>query len=88
MGGHGAIVMGLRNPALFQSISGFSPISNPTKVNWGKGIVFKNYLGEENREKWAEYDSCELAEKYNGPAREILIDQVKLKLQFHPMLKC
>lgn len=76
MGGHGAICIGLRNPTLFQSISAFAPITNPINVSWGKDVVLKNYLGEENLEKWSLYDSCEIAEKYDGPIREILVDQV------------
>ena len=30
MGGHGALVFGLRNPDRFQSISAFSPICHPS----------------------------------------------------------
>jgi S-formylglutathione hydrolase len=76
MGGHGAIVCGLRNPDLFKSISAFAPISNPTQTSWGKDKTFKNYLGEENLDKWGLYDSCEIIKGYQGPLREILVDQV------------
>ena len=76
MGGHGAIVIGLRNPELFSSISAFAPICNPCNSPWGRDKTFKNYLGEENKDKWATYDSSELSKTYDGPARQILVDQV------------
>lgn len=36
MGGHGALVLGLRHPELYRSISAFAPICNPINVPWGK----------------------------------------------------
>jgi len=74
MGGHGAIVCGLRNPDIFKSISAFAPASNPTQTPWGQK-AFKNFLGEQNRAKWDVYDSCELVKSYGGSARDILVDQ-------------
>ena len=35
-GGHGALVIGLRNPEIYKSISAFSPIVAPSQVPWGK----------------------------------------------------
>jgi S-formylglutathione hydrolase len=35
MGGHGAIILALRNPGAFKSVSAFSPICNPTQASWG-----------------------------------------------------
>jgi len=55
MGGHGALVLALRNPERFQSVSAFSPISNPVKCPWGVK-AFTAYLGDE-REEWANYDA-------------------------------
>ncbi|CAL8072962.1 unnamed protein product [Orchesella dallaii] len=75
MGGHGAMVCGLRNPELFLSISAFAPICNPTQTEWGKDVALKNYLGEENKDKWNIYDSTELMKTYDGPERNILVDQ-------------
>jgi len=76
MGGHGAIVCGLRRPDLFQSISAFAPIVNPIITIWARDKVFKNYLGDENEDKlWPLYDSCEIMKSYTGPARDILVDQ-------------
>jgi len=75
MGGHGAIVCGLRNPDVFKSISAFAPASNPSKSPWGQDMAFKNFLGEQNKDKWNVYDSCELIKDYGGPIRNILVDQ-------------
>ena len=36
MGGHGALMIGLRNQSRFSSISAFSPITNPTQCPWGE----------------------------------------------------
>jgi S-formylglutathione hydrolase len=35
MGGHGALTIGLKNPAMFKSISAFSPICHPSECPWG-----------------------------------------------------
>ena len=51
MGGYGALMIGLKNPARFNSISAFAPISNPTQVPWGRK-AFTAYLGEGAWEKW------------------------------------
>ncbi|VDK57001.1 unnamed protein product [Gongylonema pulchrum] len=44
MGGHGAIVIGLRNPEKFRSISAFAPICNPINCAWGKKVRFEDDL--------------------------------------------
>jgi len=75
MGGHGAMVCGLRKPETLLSISAFAPICNPTECTWGKETALKGYLGEENRDKWNLYDSVEIMKTYSGPEREILVDQ-------------
>jgi len=61
MGGHGALVLALRNPKLFTSVSAFSPICNPINAPWGKK-AFSNYLGE-NENEWQQYDASELMAK-------------------------
>lgn len=73
MGGHGALVIGLREKELFKSISAFSPIVNPTNCPWGQK-AFRGYLGE-NKEEWKEYDACELLLKGHTASSDILIDQ-------------
>jgi len=72
MGGHGALVIGLRNPDLFKSISAFSPICAPTHCPWGQK-AFTNYLGDD-KELWKEYDASELV-KISNIKSKILIDQ-------------
>lgn len=72
MGGHGALVLALRNPGRYRSVSAFSPIVAPSRVPWGEK-AFTAYLGDE-RALWAEWDACELVES----ARErlpLLVDQ-------------
>mgnify|MGYP005705744605 CR=1 FL=1 len=58
MGGHGALMIALRNPALFSSVSAFSPIANPSEVPWGQK-AFSNYLGND-KSQWLQYDACHL----------------------------
>lgn len=58
MGGHGALMIALRNPDLYQSATAFSPVSNPVNCPWGKK-AFNAYLGADPK-KWQQYDSCEL----------------------------
>lgn len=61
MGGHGAIMMGLKEPNRFASISAFAPILNPTQVPWGKK-AFSAYLGSDES-SWQEWDSTSLMEQ-------------------------
>ncbi len=58
MGGHGALVIGLRNAGAYESISAFAPIVNPTQCPWGHK-AFGNYLGLD-QDSWKQYDACEL----------------------------
>lgn len=72
MGGHGALVAGLRNPAQYRSVSAFAPIAAPMQVPWGEK-AFGNYLGAD-RSTWAAYDaSTLLASRPRGDT--ILVDQ-------------
>ncbi len=73
MGGHGALVIGLRNSEIFSSISAFSPIVNPVECPWGQKAL-EGYLGK-NKENWENYDSCLLLKKKNVHHNPILIDQ-------------
>lgn len=72
MGGHGALIIALRNPNIFQSVSAFAPIVAPLQVPWGKR-AFEGYLGP-NKDNWKKYDACELI-KSNEWQHDILIDQ-------------
>lgn len=65
MGGHGALVIGLRNADRFAAISAFSPICAPMEVPWGEK-AFSQYLGDD-RKTWAAYDaSAILSSADNG----------------------
>lgn len=72
MGGHGALVIGLRNSDRYTSISAFSPITNPTQCPWGEK-AFSAYLGDD-REQWKQYDAVEII-KSNGQTLPIRVDQ-------------
>lgn len=72
MGGHGALVTALRDPARWHSVSAFAPICNPVAVPWGQK-AFSRYLGAEAA-GWGDWDASVLMRKraYPGP---ILVDQ-------------
>ncbi len=72
MGGHGALVIGLRNRERYRSISAFSPICNPVNCPWGIK-AFSGYLGDDQRQ-WQQYDASILLEKAQNPL-PILVDQ-------------
>ena len=72
MGGHGALVMALRNAERFRSCSAFAPIVNPSTADWAAN-AFERYLGPD-RDTWRAYDSVALVEDGLG-FDEILIDQ-------------
>jgi len=71
MGGHGALVIGLRNAARFRSVSAFSPIVSPLNCAWGQKAM-RGYLGDD-QSAWLAYDSCELL-KSHRPAGPLLVD--------------
>ncbi|QSL93181.1 S-formylglutathione hydrolase [Ectopseudomonas toyotomiensis] len=72
MGGHGALICALKNPGHYQSVSAFSPISNPMNCPWGEK-AFSLYLGEE-RSRWREWDASVLIAEASEKL-PILIDQ-------------
>jgi len=72
MGGHGALVIALRNPGRYRSVSAFSPIVAPSQVPWGEKALGA-YLGAA-RENWTQYDATALIA--NAKERlHLLIDQ-------------
>ncbi|MBC1308639.1 S-formylglutathione hydrolase [Listeria booriae] len=73
MGGHGALVIGLRNPDRFRAISAFSPIVNPSDVPWGMK-AFDAYLGAD-KQAWASWDASKLLASHDGKPVPILLDQ-------------
>lgn len=74
MGGHGALVVALRNPQRYRSVSAFSPIVNPTASPWGRK-AFSHYLGDDT-ENWRNYDATCLMETVHSSGHlPMLIDQ-------------
>jgi len=74
MGGHGALVLALRHPGRYKSVSAFAPIAAPTKCPWGEK-AFSGYLGDD-RAAWEQYDASALMQKASSPYPQgILIDQ-------------
>ncbi len=87
MGGHGALVIALRNPGRFRSVSAFAPIVAPSQVPWGEK-AFGAYLGED-RDAWKAYDAVALIEGATerlpllidqGSADEFLASQLRPEL--------
>jgi len=73
MGGHGALVIALRNPGDYRSVSAFAPVATPSAVPWGEK-AFTGYLGPA-REAWREWDASALVRAGRRLERPILIDQ-------------
>ena len=72
MGGHGALVVALRNPGRYRSVSAFSPIVAPSQVPWGEKALGA-YLGND-RETWQAWDATALIAGASGQL-PLLIDQ-------------
>lgn len=73
MGGNGALVIALRNPCDYRSLSAFAPVATPSEVPWGQK-AFTGYLGPA-REAWREWDATALVRagrRFDGP---ILVNQ-------------
>ncbi|MCY1005437.1 S-formylglutathione hydrolase [Nannocystis pusilla] len=73
MGGHGALVLGLREPGKFASVSALAPIVAPSQVPWGTK-AFSAYLGQD-RQLWRPYDATALVEDGHRRPDLIRIDQ-------------
>ena len=75
MGGHGALTLALRRPALFTSVSAFAPIASPTRCPWGRK-AFTAYLGK-HEGAWRGHDASLLIEDgaSHGRFDDILVDQ-------------
>jgi len=72
MGGHGALVLALREPERYVSVSAFAPICKPTRCDWGRK-AFTAYLGADET-SWAAYDASLLLAK-TGSQLPILVSQ-------------
>ncbi len=72
MGGHGAMVIGLRNPNRFRCISAFAPICSSMNSALGQ-IALPAYLGNDTK-VWKDYDACELISRTEH-ILPLLVDQ-------------
>jgi S-formylglutathione hydrolase len=73
MGGHGALTIALRNPAIYRSVSAFAPITSPMRCPWGEKAL-TGYLGNDRR-RWRDYDATALIEDRGWTGPTILVDQ-------------
>ena len=83
----GALMIALKNPGRYRSVSAFSPIVAPSQVPWGEK-AFSAYLGDD-RAQWLAWDTCALIESAQerlpllvdqGEADEFLAGQLKPEL--------
>jgi S-formylglutathione hydrolase len=88
MGGHGALVIALRDPATYRSLSAFAPISSPLRCPWGEKALI-GYLGAD-RTRWRSYDAAVLIAEAGWKGPPILVDQGTqdqfVDTQLHPEL--
>ena len=86
MGGHGALVVALRNPGRYRSVSAFAPICSPTRCSWGEKLL-TTYLG--GVAAGTDYDATRLIEVAEeklpllidqGDRDEFLVEQLKPEL--------
>ena len=87
MGGHGALIVALKNPGRYRSVSAFAPIVAPSQVPWGQKALAA-YLGTDYK-AWHEWDATELVANASerlpllvdqGEADEFLDNQLKPQL--------
>ena len=72
MGGHGALILALKNPGRWKSVSAFAPISSAMRSAWGEKAL-GGYLGPD-RAAWRRYDATALMED-GARLGELLVDQ-------------
>jgi S-formylglutathione hydrolase len=73
MGGHGALVIALRKPETYRSVSAFAPIASASRSPWGEKALHR-YLGGD-RASWSAYDASLLVRERGWRGGPILIDQ-------------
>lgn len=87
MGGHGALIVALRNPSRYCSVSAFAPIAAPSQCPWGHK-AFGNYLGDDVT-AWMQYDATALVAQAKeklpmlidqGEADSFLVEQLRPEL--------
>lgn len=84
MGGHGALVLALRHPGFYRSVSAFAPIVAPSVVPWGQK-AFAAYLGDD-REAWTAWDACALVAR-TKERQPLLVDQGDADPFLHEQLR-
>lgn len=72
MGGHGALIVALKNPGMFRSVSAFAPISAPMDCPWGQK-AFRHYLGAD-RADWEAWDATRLVARSDNDI-PLMVDQ-------------
>lgn len=72
MGGHGALMIGLRLPERYKAVSAFAPIVTPSRVPWGQKAL-RGYLGD-HPHAWRRHDTVALIEDGARQA-DLLVDQ-------------
>ena len=70
MGGHGALMLAMKNPGQFKSVSAFAPISALSEAPWGK-VAIDTFRGGADA---ALYDVSKLMASH-GWTEDILVDQ-------------
>lgn len=75
MGGHGALVLGLRHPDRYRSVSAVAPIANPSQCPWGRK-AFGQLLGNspEAQRQWRQWDAVALLEDGYRRSDLLLVD--------------
>lgn len=73
MGGHGALMMALKQPDRYASVSAFAPIAHYTACPWGEAAVAGYFGGDADAARG--YDVVSLIEAGARPAGPVLIDQ-------------
>ena len=72
MGGHGALVLALRNPGRYRSCSAFAPIVHPMTADWSRPAL-QAYLGQDEA-AMRSYDAVALIED-GARIERLLVDQ-------------
>ena len=72
MGGHGALLIGVRNPERYRSVSAFAPISSSSLSAWGRHALTA-YLGTDPQ-SWVDCDAAAVI-RAKPSHHELLVDQ-------------
>jgi S-formylglutathione hydrolase len=72
MGGHGALVIGVRNADRYRSVSAFAPIASASQSGWGQHALTA-YLGDD-RSQWLRYDAAAVI-RTQPSQHTLLVDQ-------------